>query len=150
MAGTANLSLQSPRFCCSKLFQMSKGHHCTGISQGGQLVGITSFPEKYHPWRDSDLSAANSSHTEVPLKSNRTQGDNIQLPYSGFLLLTVRSFRNRAGEVVTGTTQGLAVRVLWPPLGCPDLGTDTHIVHRNVYIWTSATSFLGLFSSQNL
>lgn len=88
--------------------------------QGGQLVGITSFPEKYPlPWHDSDLRAANSSHsagdrgaTEIKQVS-RTQGDNIQLLCAGFFFLTLgKSFRNRAGEVAIETKQGAAVWVL--------------------------------------
>lgn len=147
MAGAGNLSLQSPSFCCSRLVQpclMSKELLYTGISQGGQIVGITSFPEKYPPWCDSDLRAANSSHTawdrgatEIRQASG-TQGDNTQLPHSRFLLLTPgRSFRNGAGEGSMASLGMCRYR-------------SRHIVHINVYIGTSATSFLALFSSQIL
>lgn len=95
MAGIGNLSLQSPTFCCSRLFQsclISKGYQDTGISQGAQLVGISFFPEKYPPWCDSDLGAGSSSHpawdrgaAEIKQLS-RARGDNIQLPFSGFFI----------------------------------------------------------------
>lgn len=135
---------------------MSKGHHYTGISQGGRLAGISSFPEKYPPCF-SDLRAANSPHTawdrgatEIK-RDSRTQGDDTQLPYSRFFVLTPgRSFRKGAGEVATASKQGPAVRVLWPPLCCAGIGADPYSVHINVYIGTSAICFPGLFSSQIL
>lgn len=74
-----------PSFYCLRLFQclMSKGHHYTGISQGGRLVGITSFPENIPhgvtaTW--GQPTAPTLPGTEVPLKSNRSAGHKVTTP----------------------------------------------------------------------
>lgn len=99
---------------------------------------VASLPEKYPPWHDSDWgqpAAPTLPGTDVPLKSNRSaehEGTTSSCLILDSSFDSWKEFQERGRWGGHSDQQGLAVRVLWPPLGSADTGTDPYVVHINV------------------